>query len=142
MMQQELNIPRQDETKPEISAFRDKILHDLQKALKPIANCLINDTFTYENADLPIIIIRDNSDEIQAQGETLKHELSISVDVITRFIDSELNKAVLGVIRDFKSSFNASELVGINREFETGENNSLKTEFELKFLYYTELWSY
>ncbi len=124
------------------SSFREEIINDLLGRLNALAPCFIQDDYTYQDGSLPVIILNDSSDEIAFKGEGLTHELSVSVNLIDTKIDAELIKKILLNLKTFKSSFANCVLTGINREFEAGERNVIKTELALKFIYFTNLWSY
>ena len=61
---------------------------------------------------------------------------------IIKDLNAKLIKEALLKLSKFKSSFANCTLVSISREFEAGERNVIRTRVELKFLYFTNLWSY
>nr|DAN55458.1 MAG TPA: hypothetical protein [Caudoviricetes sp.] len=133
-------VDRQDDFYP--SSFREEIIKDLNETLNTLAPCFIQDDYTYEDRSLPVIIISDGNDDITLKGEALSHELNVSIDLIDKKIDAKLIKEALLKLSKFKSSFANCTLVSISREFEAGERNVIRTRVELKFLYFTNLWSY
>ena len=125
---------------------RETIINDLFTLLKPLCkNVELFLTPAFERKDLPIIIIKDTDDAVEAVSfERIKHELSVSINLIASSYskNDELLLKVLDRLKSFEGKFNFMELNAVNRSnIEVLDKDYVMTELRLSFVYHTQLWS-
>ncbi|ALV64650.1 hypothetical protein [Campylobacter fetus] len=125
--------------------IRELIIKDLETALKQVATISVFEIYSFKSPNLPVIIIRDEDDSVEVvTSENLRHELSITLNLITKNYEQndKLINDTLAILKDFKSKFIKKELAGVNKsDVELGEFLGVRTSIELKLTYITEFWS-
>ncbi|OCR90223.1 hypothetical protein [Campylobacter fetus] len=125
--------------------IRELIIKDLETALKQVATISVFEIYSFKSPNLPVIIIRDEDDSVEVvTSENLRHELSITLNLITKDYkqNDKLINDTLAILKDFKSKFIKKELTGVNKsDVELGEFLGVRTSIELKLTYITEFWS-
>lgn len=124
---------------------RETIINDLFTLLKPLCeNVELFLTPVFERKDLPIIIIKDTDDTIENDAfVSISHALSVEVRMITAKYNAsnEIIKAVLNVLKGYKSKFLKIEQTSLNREsFELYDDEYILSTITLKIYYKSELW--
>jgi len=124
---------------------RAAIVSALKEHLKKLnINIEVFEIYAFDKENLPLIVIKDTTDDVEtANFEGLKHELSISISLITTSYskNDELTIEVLQNLKDFTGSFNFKTLESINRSsIEVLDKDYVMTQLSLKFVYHTGLW--
>ena len=124
---------------------RAVIVSALKEHLKKLnINIEVFEIYAFDKENLPLIVIKDTTDDVEtANFEGLKHELSISISLITTSYskNDELTLEVLQNLKDFSGSFNFKALESINRSsLEVLDKDYVMTQLSLKFVYHTGLW--
>ena len=124
---------------------RAAIVSALKEHLKKLnINIEVFEIYAFDKENLPLIVIKDTTDDVEtANFEGLKHELSISISLITTSYskNDELTLEVLQNLKDFSGSFNFKALESINRSsLEVLDKDYVMTQLSLKFVYHTGLW--
>lgn len=124
---------------------RAVIVSALKEHLKKLnINIEVFEIYAFDKENLPLIVIKDTTDDVEtANFEGLKHELSISISLITTSYskNDELTLEVLQNLKDFNGGFNFKALESINRSsIEVLDKDYVMTQLSLKFVYHTGLW--
>lgn len=124
---------------------RETIINDLFTLLKPLCeNVELFLTPAFERKDLPIIIIKDTDDIIENDAfVSISHALNVEIRMITAKYNAsnEIIKAVLNVLKEYKSKFLKIEQTSLNREsFELYDDEYILSTIALKIYYKSELW--
>ncbi|MGP1484890.1 MAG: hypothetical protein ACTTJC_02125 [Campylobacter sp.] len=123
---------------------RDQIINNLAQSLKEASkNVEIFTTPTFENSDLPLIIIKDLDDNINSDAfNIVSHSLNVEIHIITTTYkkSSEIIKAVLQILKGFKSKFLTIKQTSLNREeFQIYDNEYILSVIGLNFSYKSEV---
>ncbi len=124
---------------------RAVIVSALKEHLKKLnINIEVFEIYAFDKENLPLIVIKDTTDDVEtANFEGLKHELSISISLITTSYskNDELTIEVLQNLKDLRGGFNFKTLESINRSsIEVLDKDYVMTQLSLKFVYHTGLW--
>jgi hypothetical protein len=124
---------------------RAVIVSALKEHLKKLnINIEVFEIYAFDKENFPLIVIKDTTDDVEtANFEGLKHELSISISLITTSYskNDELTIEVLQNLKDLRGGFNFKTLESINRSsIEVLDKDYVMTQLSLKFVYHTGLW--
>ena len=124
---------------------RAVIVSALKEHLKKLnINIEVFEIYAFDKENLPLIVIKDTTDDVEtANFEGLKHELSISISLITTSYskNDELTIEVLQNLKDLRGGFNFKTLESINRSsIEVLDKDYVMTQLSLTFVYHTGLW--
>ena len=127
--------------------LREKIIKDLKEHLSKLNhNIEIFEVYVFDKESLPLIVIKDTNDDVEAANfEGLRHNLSISLNLITTTYEKSdaLTAEVLQSLKDFSGEFNFKSLDAINRaSIEILDKDYVLMELKLSFVYHSRMWSY
>ncbi len=142
----QINLPNVKYTKIQNNSNRVKLVQALKEELLSFATVDIFEIFTFEDESLPLIVIRDEDDEVETLSDgNIKHNLEIQLrlyDTSYKKLDSLISKT-LDSLREFKSNFVMMNLLSIDKqEVQIADKDYMGATLSISICYYTSKWCY
>lgn len=141
---EELQIPIDNNTSSPSKNRRAQIVKSLKNHLAELNYGIeVFEIYVFDKDNLPLIVIKDTEDNIEAAAlNRIKHELSVSVNIITSSYtqNDEILTKTLVRLKEFDEEFNYMNLSAINRSnIEVLDKDYVMTEIKIEFVYQTEM---
>lgn len=142
---EELQIPIDSNIPSPSKNRRAQIVKSLKNHLAELNYSIeVFEIYVFDKDNLPLIVIKDTEDNIEVAAlNRIKHELSVSVNIITSSYtqNDEILTKTLDRLKEFDEEFNYMNLSAINRSnIEVLDKDYVMTEIKIEFVYQTDIW--